>query len=39
MATWVCPICGYQHEGETAPEACPICNIPAERFEKKEDKE
>ena len=20
-----CPICGYVHEGETAPEICPQC--------------
>lgn len=37
MKTWVCPICGYQHQGENPPEKCPICNIPAERFEEKED--
>ena len=22
---FVCPICGYVHEGETAPERCPQC--------------
>jgi len=37
MATWVCKICGYQHEGDTPPEKCPICNMPAEKFEKKDE--
>ncbi|MCQ2195504.1 MAG: NADH peroxidase [Paludibacteraceae bacterium] len=22
---FICPVCGYQHEGETAPEKCPLC--------------
>lgn len=39
MKTWVCSICGYQHEGDTPPEACPICNMPAEKFAEKEEKE
>ncbi|MDI9504676.1 MAG: NADH peroxidase [Candidatus Excrementavichristensenella sp.] len=29
---WVCSICGYVHEGPTAPEVCPICKAPAEKF-------
>ncbi len=37
MKTWVCTICGYTHEGDTPPEACPICNQPAEKFAKKEE--
>lgn len=37
MKTWVCPICGFQHEDENPPEACPICGISGERFEEKED--
>lgn len=34
MATkkWVCPVCGYVHEGETAPERCPQCNVPGSKF-------
>lgn len=35
--TWVCKICGYTYEGEEAPEACPICDAPAESFEKKDE--
>ena len=36
MAKWVCSVCGYVHEGDTAPEACPICKAPAEKFTKQE---
>lgn len=34
MAKWVCTICGYVYEGETAPETCPLCDATAEDFEK-----
>ena len=38
MKKFVCSICGYVHEGETAPAACPICGAPADKFvEQKED--
>lgn len=33
MKTWVCTICGYVHEGETAPEFCPVCKAPASKFQ------
>ena len=29
---YVCQVCGYVHEGDAAPEKCPICNAPAEKF-------
>ena len=32
MKKWVCPICGYVEEGEKAPEFCPICKCPGEKF-------
>ena len=32
MAKWVCQVCGYVHEGDAAPEACPVCKVPAEKF-------
>ena len=32
MKKFVCPVCGYVHEGETAPEACPICKVPGSKF-------
>ncbi len=32
MKKYVCPICGYVHEGDTPPEFCPICKAPASKF-------
>ena len=32
MKKWVCPVCGYVHEGETAPEVCPVCRVPGSKF-------
>jgi rubrerythrin len=29
---FVCTVCGYVHEGETAPEKCPQCGVPASKF-------
>ena len=29
---FVCSVCGYVHEGDAAPEKCPVCNAPAEKF-------
>ena len=37
MAKWVCSVCGYVYEGENAPEVCPICKAPAEKFTKQEE--
>ena len=35
---FVCTVCGYVHEGDSAPERCPVCNVPASKFkEVKED--
>ena len=36
MAKWVCSVCGYVHEGDTPPERCPQCKVPAEKFIKQE---
>jgi len=36
MAKWVCPVCGYVHEGDEAPEKCPVCNVPGSKFTKVE---
>ncbi|MDD5822869.1 MAG: NADH peroxidase [Firmicutes bacterium] len=36
MAKWVCSVCGYVHEGDQAPEQCPVCKVPAEKFNKQE---
>lgn len=32
MKKWVCTVCGYVHEGDTAPEFCPVCKVPASKF-------
>ena len=29
---WVCPVCGYVHEGDTPPEKCPQCKVPGSKF-------
>ena len=36
MAKWVCSVCGYVYEGETAPEKCPVCKAPASKFLKQD---
>ena len=36
MATWVCPVCGYVHEGDNPPEFCPVCKVPGSKFKKQE---
>ena len=32
MKKFVCSVCGYVYEGEKAPEFCPQCKAPAEKF-------
>ena len=32
MKKFVCQICGYVHEGDSAPEKCPVCGAAAEKF-------
>lgn len=32
MKKWVCPVCGYVHEGDEPPKACPQCKVPGEKF-------
>ena len=32
MKKWVCSICGYVFEGDAAPEFCPVCKAPADKF-------
>ena len=36
MAKWVCPVCGYVHEGNEAPAECPVCHVSGEKFKKVE---
>ena len=32
MKKFKCTVCGYIHEGDSAPEKCPQCKVPAEKF-------
>ncbi len=32
MKKFVCSVCGYVHEGDSAPEKCPVCGAPAAKF-------
>ena len=36
MKKWVCTVCGYVYEGDAAPEFCPVCKAPAEKFKLQE---
>ncbi|MGI6031768.1 MAG: [FeFe] hydrogenase, group A [Eubacteriales bacterium] len=31
---WVCSVCGFLYVGDSAPELCPVCKVPAWKFEK-----
>lgn len=33
---WVCTVCGFVYVGQTPPEICPVCKVPAWKFEKME---
>jgi len=33
MKKFVCGVCGYVHEGATAPDVCPICKATADKFQ------
>ncbi len=32
MKKWICPACGYVHEGPEPPEKCPLCKVPGSKF-------
>lgn len=32
MKTWQCTVCKYIHTGDSPPEKCPICGVPASKF-------
>lgn len=36
---WVCTVCGFTYVGQTPPELCPVCKVPAWKFEKIEGRE
>lgn len=29
---WRCSVCGYAHTGATPPVSCPVCKVPADKF-------
>ncbi|MBU5227147.1 NADH peroxidase [Clostridium senegalense] len=37
MKKFVCTVCGYIHEGDSAPEVCPVCGVGADKFVEKSD--
>ena len=37
MKKFICTVCGYVYEGETAPAECPICHAPASKFKEMEE--
>ncbi|WP_425058767.1 Reverse rubrerythrin-1 [Sporomusa carbonis] len=37
MKKFVCTICGYTHEGSSAPDVCPQCKAPASKFIEKSE--
>lgn len=37
MAKFKCTVCGYIHEGDNPPEACPICKVGPDKFIKLEE--
>lgn len=39
MAKFICPVCGYVHEGDSAPEKCPQCGCPGSKFIKDDGSE
>ena len=39
MKKYVCPVCGYVHEGNEPPEKCPHCGVPGSKFNVMEEGE
>ena len=37
MKKFVCQVCGYVHEGDTAPDQCPVCKAVKEKFIEKSE--
>ena len=36
MKKFVCTVCGYVHTGDSAPDQCPVCKVPASKFVEQE---
>ena len=37
MKKFICSICGYAHEGDKAPEFCPQCKAPSNKFSEQKE--
>ncbi len=37
MKKYICSVCGYGHEGATAPARCPQCGASAAKFKLQDD--
>lgn len=37
MKKFVCSVCGYIYEGTLAPESCPLCHAPQDKFTEKQE--
>lgn len=37
MKKFVCSVCGYVHEGDSAPDKCPVCGASADKFVEKSE--
>ena len=37
MKKFICSVCGYVHEGDSAPEKCPLCKVGADKFTQLEE--
>ena len=36
---WVCSVCGFIYVGDAPPEICPVCKVPAWKFDKTEGRD
>ena len=37
MAKYVCSVCGYVHEGDEAPDVCPVCKVDSSKSVKQDE--
>jgi rubrerythrin len=37
MSKFICNVCGYLYEGDKAPDACPQCGAPTDKFTEQKD--
>ena len=37
MKKFVCSVCGYVHEGDSAPEKCPVCKVGSDKFNEQKE--